>query len=141
MRLEAELLTRYFRRVVTGRNTEGDDTFDVVLRTNRRKSYTLRLVAGPRYPDAMPRAFLIAPRALRDADGALLSSLGPSVSMHLLTSEGANPQVCHDHPGRWNASQTLYKVALKVRVWLEMYELHLDTGLPLDAWLSHVENP
>jgi hypothetical protein len=139
--LEIGLLRQTFRRVSTGRSAAGEDTFDIPLRTNRGNAYTLRLVAGPRYPDVIPRAYLVAPHDLRDARGTRLTDLGVSVSMHLLSPEGANPQICHDHPGRWNASQTLYKVAVKVRVWLEMYEAHLENGLPLDTWLSHVENP
>jgi hypothetical protein len=141
MRLERELLQTYFHPVIARQNTAGEDTFDLRLRTNRDTTYTVRLTAGPAYPDVIPRAYIVTPHGLRNARGKLLTALGTNVEMHLLTPEGASPQICHNHPGLWNASQTLYKVALKVRVWLEMYESHLETGLPIDTWLSHVECP
>ena len=67
-------------------------------------------------------------------DGAMNS---PSASMHTLSSENGWTRICHYGCNSWTPNVSLYKVYIKCRLWLEMYETHLRTGKPIDYYLNH----
>ncbi len=109
---------------------------DGTLHTNRGREYRVRLDSLLGYPSAMPRVLVTAP-TLYTRDGRPMWEVGTSAKMHTLTPLGTWVQVCHGRGDRWETRDTLYLAVLKARLWLEAYEYHLDTGEPLDRWLSH----
>jgi hypothetical protein len=61
-----------------------------------------------------------------------ISSLGVSHAMHTLEPSASGwVQVCHWRDARWHSGIVLQKVFLKGLLWIEAYEQHLATGLPL----------
>ena len=77
-------------------------------------------------------------RPLLDADGVTLFSRGVSEQMHILGgNDSMGVKVCHHGEHRWTTAITLHHVLLKIRIWLEAYEGHLESGHPLDHWLKH----
>ena len=60
-----------------------------------------------------------------------------SCAMHTLGSEHGWTRICHYGPQSWTPAVSLYKVYVKCRLWLEMYEAHLRTGNPIDYYLTH----
>lgn len=137
IRLEHSVLGRYFGTVYWFA-WEGSLCAELGLRTNSGIQYAIRLVLHDGYPDELPSALITHPTPLRDRRGRLLSRLGPDATMHILDEEGGFPSICHYHPARWGADMTLYKVAMKARVWLEAYESYLRTGNPIDSYLHHM---
>ena len=113
---------------------EGTESECIVFgaRTNRGNVYTLRVELAD-FPDEIPAAFVM--RMLKDKDGEDLD--GISADMHTLESENGCTRICHHGPKSWTPRISLYKVYVKCRLWLEMYELHLQTGKPLDYYLNH----
>lgn len=110
---------------------------DLGLRTNSGRTYRLKIILGD-FPYAKPDVYVIFPERLRDYNGNLLSHHGISSAMHLLTPDvDGNIQLCHYSSTVWHSNVTLYKVALKCLVWLNAYDGHLRTGLPLDHYLKH----
>lgn len=132
--LELDVLDRTFAEVDIF-ELNGSFCVEVGLSTNSGTLYAVRVVLPDDYPNSMPRALIVHPSVLRDAHGRDLSTIGGSHTMHVLAGEQGMTVVCHYHPARWFANATLYKVILKVRIWLEAYECHLRTGRPIDALL------
>lgn len=105
----------------------------VAARTNRGNIYTIHIKLR-NFPEQVPAAYVTT--TLRDRNGEPLT--GGSAKMHVLGA-GANgwTRICHYGYESWTPMVSLYKVFIKCRLWLEMYELHLQTGKPIDYYLSH----
>lgn len=124
---------RYIFQELNSRNAY----VDVGLRTNAGRTYRLKMVLGD-FPYTKPKVYVTYPSILRTYNGTLLSSIGTSASMHLLTPDNlGNIQLCHYSDSAWHSNVSLYKVALKCLVWLNAYDGHLRTGKPLDYFLRH----
>ena len=104
----------------------------MAARTNRGNIYTLKMDLS-NFPENVPQVFVN--KMLYDACGCALDS--PSPSMHTLNSENGCTQICHYGRKSWNNMVSLYKVYLKCRIWLEIYEEHLRSGEPIDFYLTH----
>jgi hypothetical protein len=101
-------------------------------RTNRGNVYTLRIELA-NFPESVPAAFVT--RMLKDRNGNPLDS--PSSSMHTLASEMGYTRLCHYGWNSWTPMVSIYKIYVKCRLWLEMYELHLQNGHHIDYYLNH----
>lgn len=101
-------------------------------RTNSGNVYTLRIDLTD-FPAQPPKAFVT--HMLYDKNGDPLNS--PSRLMHTLTAENGQTRICHYGPGAWTPWVSIFKVYVKCRLWLEMYEAHLRTGKPIEYYLSH----
>ena len=104
----------------------------MAARTNRGTLYTLYIeLAG--FPESLPRVFVT--QLLRDHAGRPLNEA--SARMHTLPSDYGWTRLCHYGFSFWKANVSLYKIYVKCRLWLEMYELHLQTGNTIDYYLNH----
>ncbi len=104
----------------------------MAAKTNRGHVYTLRIDLDG-FPTSLPHAFVT--KMLKTKDGDEMD--GASASMHTLPSEHGYTRICHYGNGSWGPNVSIYKVYIKCRLWLEMYELHLQTGNPMDYYLNH----
>lgn len=104
----------------------------MAARTNRKNVYTLYIPLDG-FPETMPKVFVT--KMLRSRDGEPLNE--PSAAMHTLASENGWTRLCHYAGSSWTEDVSLYKVYIKCRLWLEMYELHLQTGKPIEYYLNH----
>lgn len=104
----------------------------IAAKTNRGNIYTLRIELDE-FPNEIPKAFIT--KMLYTKQGDQMN--GCSASMHTLTSENGCTRICHYGSNSWTPNVALYKVYVKCRLWLEMYELHLDNGKPIDYYLNH----
>lgn len=103
----------------------------MAARTNRGNVYTLRIELD-RFPNEIPKVFVL--KMLKTKDGRSMNDC--SASMHTLTSEHGWTRICH-YGSSWTPKISIYKVYVRCRLWLEMYEQHLKTGNPLDYYLDH----
>jgi hypothetical protein len=103
-------------------------------RTNRGNIYTIRIELDD-FPNEIPKAFVT--KMLKTRSGNPMS--GCSASMHTLTSEHGYTRICHYGHSSWTPMVSIYKIYVKCRLWLEMYELHLQTGHDMDYYLNHQE--
>lgn len=104
----------------------------LAARTNAGNVYTLRIELAE-FPTDVPRAFVT--KMLYSKRGERLDS--PSAAMHTLSSEHGWTRICHYGSNSWNPYVSVYKIYVKCRLWLEMYELHLKTGRNIDYYLKH----
>lgn len=104
----------------------------IAAKTNMGNVYTLKIELAD-FPESVPRVFVT--HMLYNADSEPLNS--PNSSMHTLRSENGCTQICHYGRNSWNNMVSLYKVYLKCRIWLEIYEEHLKSGEPIDFYLTH----
>lgn len=104
----------------------------IAAKTNRGNIYTLRIELD-NFPNEIPKVFVN--KMLYDKRGNALDDC--SASMHTLSSEGGRTRICHYGYDSWTPRVSLYKVYIKCRLWLEMYELHLANGKPIDHYLNH----
>jgi hypothetical protein len=104
----------------------------IAAKTNIGNVYTLKIELA-NFPESVPRVFVT--RMLYDAKSEPLDS--PDSSMHTLRSENGCTQICHSGRNAWTNMISLYKVYIKCRIWLEIYEEHLRSGEPIDFYLSH----
>jgi len=100
--------------------------------TNSKNVYTLRIELD-NFPAEVPKVFVN--KMLYDKTGHPMSEA--SGSMHTLGSENDRTRICHYGSNSWAPSVSLFKVYMKCRLWLEMYETHLRTGKPIDYYLKH----
>lgn len=103
-------------------------------RTNRGNVYTLHMELGC-FPNDAPEVYVT--RMLYDRRGNPLDS--PSGDMHVLAAKNGWTRICHYGRESWTPNVSLFKVYVKCRLWLEMYELHLQTGHNIDYYLNHQE--
>lgn len=104
----------------------------MAARTNRGHVYTIRINLDV-FPNSIPHAFVT--KMLKTKSGENMS--GASASMHTLTSEYGYTRICHYGTNAWNPNVSLFKVFVKCRLWLEMYENHLQFGKTIDYYLNH----
>ena len=104
----------------------------IAAKTNAGNVYTLKIELA-NFPESIPRVFVS--QMLYDADSEPLAS--PSFSMHTLRSENGCTQICHYGRNAWTNMVSLYKVYIKCRLWLEIYEEHLRSGEPIDHYQTH----
>lgn len=104
----------------------------MAAQTNGGNVYTLRIDLS-RFPENVPEAYVT--KMLRTKDGELMDS--PSAAMHTLSTKYGYTRICHYGSNSWSYLVTLYKIYIKCRLWLEIYELHLKTGKPMDYYLNH----
>ena len=110
----------------------GDPYLALAARTNRGNVYTLKIMLK-KFPQEVPKVFLT--RMLFDHRNQPLNEA--SAAMHVLRSENHCTRICHYGALAWTPNVTLYKIYIKCRLWLEMYELHLQTGNNIDYYLNH----
>ena len=105
--------------------------------TNKRK-YVLRVHISNDFPNSCPSVVVISPNGiLRRANGSFLRTA--SRNDHVLPSKDGFTQICHFRSHIWMGDATLSQVVKKGVIWLEAYELHLQTGDPLDKFLQAEE--
>jgi ubiquitin-protein ligase len=132
---EIAILEKYFPRKYKFENLFlENELIDVGVKTQSGKVYRLNIKLKTDYPNSMPSVFVAFPLPLLKKDGSVIS--GVSHEMHTLSNDGSNVQICHFKSENWNPNQSLYKVILKARIWLEAYEGHLATGNPIDNYLT-----
>lgn len=100
--------------------------------TNNGRIYTLHIDLS-RFPESIPPVYVT--RMLRTKNGEEMSCA--SCSMHTLTSDNGWTQICHYGYRDWTPAVSLFKVYVRCRLWLDMYEAHLITGKPIDYYLIH----
>lgn len=104
----------------------------VGARTNSGNVYTLHIDLSD-FPMGVPKVFVT--KMLKSKTGSDMDDA--SGAMHTLSSEHGWTRICHYGYGSWTPGVSLYKVYVKCRLWLEMYEAHLRTGHPIDYYLNH----
>lgn len=121
-----------FRFFNTEGSAAGSPYLLIAAITNGGGLYTLRIDLAS-FPDSAPPVFVT--RMLRNSSGEEMS--GCSHEMHTLTSENGWTRLCHYGYSEWTPAVSLFKVYVRCRLWLEMYEAHLRTGNTIDYYLSH----
>lgn len=111
---------------------EGKPCLLMAARTNAHNVYTLHIELD-QFPNSVPKVFVR--KMLRTYYGDFMNDC--SANMHTLTSEHGWTRICHYGYESWTPNVSLYKIYVKCRLWLEAYEAHLQTGKPLDTWLTH----
>lgn len=104
----------------------------IAAQTNSGNLYTLYMDLS-NFPESKPDVYVT--KMLKTRDGEKMS--GCSGTMHTLTSKKGMTQICHYSATYWSPNVSLFKVFIKCRLWLEMYEAHLRTGQPIDYYLKH----
>lgn len=132
---ETAVLKRYFANkflfTIDGSRKE---VLLVGVKSQSGNIYQIRIELSEIYPIEMPNAFISYPKGLKNFKGKRLPAF--SHEMHILENDAKGVQICHFVPGNWNPNQSLYKVVLKVKIWIESYEGHLSTGKPISAFLK-----
>ena len=134
LQYETAILERYFPKRYKLENLYSVNEFlDVGVQTQSGNVYRLNIRLKPDYPNSLPEVYVVYPLPLRKHDGHIIE--GYSHDMHTLSNDGNKIQICHFKPENWNPNQSLYKIVMKARIWLEAYEGHLRTGKPIDNYL------
>jgi hypothetical protein len=104
-------------------------------RSTSGMAYRLAAWLGQHYPNRMPGLYVLSPDHLMGHGRKLMIDYGTSHAMHTWATDwSSNVKICHCKEEFWSASVTLVEVLLKGALWLEAYEAHCRTGLPIDAY-------
>ncbi|GAA4074894.1 hypothetical protein GCM10022389_20650 [Flavobacterium cheonanense] len=131
---ETAILKRYFVNRFLFSEVDGEEMLLVGVKSQSGKIYQIKIELSEIYPLEMPNAFIVYPIGLKNFKGKRLPEF--SHQMHILENSSKGVQICHFHPGNWNPNQSLYKVILKVKIWIEAYEGHLKNGKPINDYLQ-----
>lgn len=135
LQFETSILERYFPRKYKFENLYlANELLDVGVKTQSGKVYRLNIRLKPDYPNSLPEVYVVFPLPLRRHNGTEID--GASHELHTLSNDDEKIQICHFKRENWNPNQSLYKIILKGRIWLEAYEGHLRTGKPIDDYLN-----
>ena len=104
----------------------------MAVKTNQGNLHTIHIELD-RFPQSVPKVFVT--KMLRDHEGNPMD--GASRGMHTLPSEHGWTCICHYGSESWTPGVSLYKIYVKCALWLNIYEAHLKTGLPMDHSLKH----
>lgn len=108
---------------------------EVTVTLSNDKQYTLSVSLPSDFPNSCPSMIVSVPRdCLKKKNGCFLNV--SSAEDHTLPSKDGCTQICHCRPDLWRNDCTLYQVFIKGLTWLEAYEVHLETGDPLDCYLQ-----
>ena len=130
-KFESAILEKYFPKRYKFQNLNTPEEFlDVGLKVQSGNVYRICIKLKPDYPNSLPKAFVVYPQPLTDYNGNLLN--GGSHGMHTGNTDNNRVQICHFKKDNWHPNQSLYKVIMKCRIWLEAYEAHLQTGKEID---------
>lgn len=102
------------------------------VRTRSGRLYTIE-VELEGFPESVPKVFVT--QMLRDCEGEEMDAA--SSSMHTLKSEHGWTRICHYGPSSWTPNVSLYHIYVKCALWLNFYELHLQTHEAMDHYLKH----
>ena len=131
---ETAILKRYFADrflfIIDGRK----EVLLVGVKSQSGKVYQIKIELSEIYPIEMPNAFIVYPKGLTNFKGKRLPAF--CHEMHILENDSKGVQICHFVPGNWNPNQSLYKVVLKVKIWIESYEGHLKNGKSINDYLQ-----
>jgi ubiquitin-protein ligase len=108
------------------------------IRTNSGKTYTLKIEIPNGYPNSLPAVYVTNPKPLKTKFGEAM--LETSANMHTWSGKDGCTRICHFGTVSWSPRQSLAKVVMKCRVWLEIYEAHLITGESIGDVLQHDPN-
>ena len=115
------------------------------------KRYKLKLDIPDYYPDEMPKLYIVSPLLLLKSfsDFQTIVSLGTPYGIQTINSMGTTHafhtlengpggciQICHFKSALWDASKTCIAVFMKGILWLEAYEVHLNTGMDISTVLN-----
>ena len=103
----------------------------MAVKTKSGNLYTIQIELE-RFPAAVPKVFVT--RMLRDHDGNPMSEARHS--LHTLASEHGWTRICHYGTESWTPGVSLYKIYIKCALWLNIYEVHLKTGKPMEYYLK-----
>ena len=103
----------------------------IAAKTNRGILYTIRIDLQ-NFPEEIPNAYIV--KHLKDWQG---NDIRMCAEMHFLGYQGNMSKICHYGYASWTPAVSLYKIYIKCRLWLEIYEMHLDTGPQIDHYLTH----
>ena len=86
------------------------------------------------YGDAFLWLKVFVTKMLRDYDGDPMDKA--LYSLHTLASEHGWTRICHYGSDSWTPGVSLYKIYIKCALWLNIYEVHLKTGKPMEYYLK-----
>lgn len=130
---ETAILKRYFTNKFLFTKEGRKEVLLVGVKSQSGYVYQIRIELSDIYPIEMPSAFIVYPKGLKNFKGKRLPAF--SHEMHTLETDATKVQVCHFLPGKWNPNQSLYKIILKVKLWIVGYEAHLNTGININHYL------
>lgn len=103
-------------------------------KTNCGNIYTLRIELDT-FPNEIPKVFVKNKLTLQS--GAPMPEY--SHAMHTLGSENGMTRICHYGDNAWTPLISIYKVYVRCRLWLEVYELHHLTGRDMAYYLKSAQ--
>ena len=135
LHFETAILQRYFPKRFIFTKEGRKEVLLVGVKSQSGKVYQIKIELSEIYPIEMPTVFIVYPKGLKNFNGKRLPAFNHE--MHTLATDANRVQVCHFLPCNWNPMQSLYKVILKVKIWLEAYEFYLKTSKPISDYLKN----
>jgi hypothetical protein len=131
---EIAILNQYFTHRFAFFEKESRKWLEVGLRSNQGLVYKLVIEISQNYPYQMPMATITFPKLLKGFNGKKINSY--SHELHTLECTKEYIGLCLFHPNQWSPNQSLYKVIVKAKLWIEAYENYLKTGKNINTYLK-----
>lgn len=105
----------------------------MAAKTNSGNWYTIHIDLKY-FPESVPNVYVTSD--LRDDTGESL--IQTSAQMHVLSSNREGwTRICYYSYSAWTPNVSLYKIYVKICLWLNVYEFSKQNGKPIDTYLPH----
>lgn len=109
-------------------HTRADKTYVAGrVKTSDGHKYELKVLLGPKFPDKMPKMYVVSPHKVPKYGGGFVNDAGLSHRFH---TRGKGPDGCVEicHCSSWDPSRTIASVLFRGVIWCEGHRRHLKTG-------------
>ncbi len=128
--IENEILKRKASRFCFFKHKQPAETYVVGwIKTSDGYRYELKVLLGPKFPDQMPRLFVVSPHKAPKYGGGFINNAGLSHKFH---TRGKGPngcvEICHCKESSWDPSRNILSVLIKGVIWCEAHRKYVKTG-------------
>ena len=100
------------------------------VKTSDGHKYELKILLGTKFPDKVPKMYVVSPHKVPKYGGGFVNDAGLSHRFH---TRGKGPEGCVEicHCSSWDPSLNLLSVLVKGAVWCEAHCRHLKSGISI----------
>lgn len=131
---ELAILNQFFKNRYAFMTEGRNEWFEVGLKSNQGNVYKITISIPLNYPYELPETAITFPTELRGFKRSKIKSF--CHEMHTLSCLKSSLGLCLFHPSQWHPNQSIYKVIVKTKLWIEAYENHVKTGQNINTYLK-----
>jgi len=112
------------------------------VKTSDGHKYELKVLLGPKFPDKIPKMYVVSPHKVPKYGGGFVNDIVGS--SHKFHAYGNGPdgcvEICHYNSSSWDPSKTIMSILLKGVIWCEGHCRHLKNGKTIAEYCNELRD-